>query len=353
MTRETQSMSDAEAPRRPRLSDVARVAGVSPATVSRVLNHPDIVRRDLQDRVRRAIAELDYSPDALGRALSLGRSHTIGAVIPTLGMTIFANGTAELQSRLREYNYTLLIANAEYDPDRELEEVRVLLERGVDGLVLVGDRISAAALELTRHYRVPLVTTYVSESRFDVPAIGIDNAEVMDQVLKMLLDLGHKQIGIITVFPGHNDRQQARRDGLLAAFASAGIPLPPQRVAEVPYSISHGRAAFRRLMGADPSITAVICSSDAFAIGALAECRMLGLSVPRDISITGYDDVDMALHTDPPLTTVSVPAALIGRLAADHLVATINGMPPPPTTKLPAQLVIRGSTAPPRSARRV
>lgn len=345
-------MNERAGPKRPKLSDVARLAEVSPATVSRVLNHPDIVRPDLQSRVRHAIAKLGYTPDAMARALSLGRNNTIGAVIPTLGMTIFANGTAALQGRLREYNYTLLIANAEYDPDRELEEIKVLLERGVDGLVLVGDRISADALTLTRQYRVPLVTTYVSESQFSVPAIGIDNAEAMHQVLQMLLDLGHREFGIITVYPAHNDRQQARRHGLYAAFEAARIQLPPHRIAEVPYSVSHGRAAFRRLMTADPGITAVICSSDAFAIGALAESRVMGLAVPGDVSITGYDDVDIALHTDPPLTTVNVPAALIGRLAADHIVATLDGRPPPPTTKLPAQLVMRGSTAPPRSGHR-
>lgn len=132
-------MNNKTLPKRSKLSDVARAAGVSPATVSRVLNHPDIVRPDLQAKVRRAIAELGYTPDAMARALSLGRSNTIGAIIPTLGMTVFANGTVALQKRLREYNYTLLIANAEYDPERELEEIKVLLERGVDGLVLVGD----------------------------------------------------------------------------------------------------------------------------------------------------------------------------------------------------------------------
>ncbi|WP_246160154.1 LacI family DNA-binding transcriptional regulator [Aureimonas fodinaquatilis] len=331
---------------------MAKAAGVSPATVSRVLNHPDIVRPDLQAKVRRAIAELGYAPDAMARALSLGRSNTIGAIIPTLGMTIFANGTVALQKRLREYNYTLLIANAEYDPERELEEIKVLLERGVDGLVLVGDRMSAEALALARQYQVPLVTTYVSESQFSVPAIGIDNAEAMHQVLQMLLDLGHREFGVITVYPAHNDRQQARRQGVFAAFEAADIPLAAHRIAEVPYSVAHGRTAFKRLITADPAITAVICSSDAFAIGALAECKYLGLSVPRDISITGYDDVDISMHTDPPLTTVNVPAAVIGRLAADHLVATLNGRPPPLTTKLPAQIIVRGSTAAPRSARK-
>src|SRR5665647_68946 len=111
--------------RRPKLADVARMAGVSSATVSRVLNHPEIVRPDVQAKVRRAITELGYAPDAVARALSLGRSSTIGAIVPTLGIAIFADGTTALQSRLREHGYTLLIANSEYDPDKELEEIRV------------------------------------------------------------------------------------------------------------------------------------------------------------------------------------------------------------------------------------
>ncbi len=336
--------------KRPKLSDVAREAGVSPATVSRVLNHPGIVRPDLQAKVRRAITALGYAPDAVARALSLGRSSTIGAVIPTLGMTVFANGTAALQSRLREHGYTLLITNSEYDGDRELEEIKVLLERGVDGLVLVGDMVSAAAVTLAGQYRVPVITTYVNESQFAVPAIGIDNAEAMNRVLQLLLDLGHREFGVITDVAPHNDRQRARRRGLFAAFQTAGISLAPRRIAEVPYSVANGRSAFRRLMTMEPDVTAVICSSDAFAIGALAESRVLGLNVPRDVSVTGYDDVDISLHTDPPLTTVNVPAAMIGRLAADHIVAALNGWTPPATTKLPTQIMIRGSSAPPRQS---
>ncbi|MET3923941.1 LacI family DNA-binding transcriptional regulator [Devosia sp. 2618] len=342
-------MTDNASHKRPKLSDVARAAGVSPATVSRVLNHPGIVRPDLQAKVRKAITKLGYAPDAVARALSLGRSSTIGAVIPTLGMTVFANGTAALQQRLREHGYTLLIANSEYDSDRELEEIKVLLERGVDGLVLVGDMVSSAAVSLAGQYDVPVITTYVNESQFAVPAVGIDNAEAMNRVLQMLLDLGHREFGIITDVAPHNDRQRARRQGLLTAFDIAGIALAPTRIAEVPYSVTNGRTAFRKLMTMEPEITAVICSSDAFAIGALAESRVLGLSVPRDVSVTGYDDVDMSSHTDPPLTTVNVPAAMIGRLAADHIVAALNGWVPPATTKLPTQIMLRGSSAPPRN----
>jgi LacI family transcriptional regulator len=328
---------------------VARVAGVSPATVSRVLNHPEIVRPDLQAKVRRAVTELGYAPDAVARALSLGRSSTIGAVVPTLAIAIFADGTAALQRRLREHGYTLLIASSEYDPAREIEEVRVLLERGVDGLVLVGDSGGGGAVAMAQQYGVPVITTYVSHSLFDVPAIGIDNADAMYHMVEHLLALGHTEFGIITDAAARNDRTEARRQGIVAALEKAAIRLDPRRIAHVSYSVTSGREALRRLITSEPDITAVICTSDALAIGALAECQRLGLVVPRDLSITGYDDIDIALHTTPPLTTVNVPANVIGRLAADHLVGAINGWIPPASTKLPTQITIRGSTARPRS----
>lgn len=337
---------------RPKLSDVARLAGVSAATVSRVLNHPEIVTPQLRAKVRRAITTLGYAPDATARALSLGHSRTIGAVVPTLGIAIFADGIAALQGRLREHGYTLLIANSEYDPDKESEEVQALLERGVDGLVLVGGVTSPSAVELIERYHRPVITTYVSHSRTGIPAVGIDNADAMFQMVRYLIELGHTRFGIITDAAIRNDRTEARREGILNAFASAGLTLEPQRIVEVSYSVGSGRGALKRLITADPDITAVVCTSDALAVGALAECRALGLSVPRDISITGYDDVEIALHTDPPLTTVNVPAREIGRLAADHLISAIAGRAPPASTALPTQLMIRASCATPRDKAR-
>jgi LacI family transcriptional regulator len=326
---------------------VARAAGVSPATVSRVLNHPKIVRAPMRRRVEEAIETLGFKPHAAARALKSRRSLTIGAVVPTLDVAIFAAGIAALQGRLREKGYTLLIASSEYNPRRELEEIRVLLERGVDGIVVVGDAFSRQATNLAREHGVPLITTYVSAARPGVPAIGVDNAEAMFRLARHLIDLGHREFGVLTDAATRNDRTRARREGLLRALGEAAIELPASRVVEVSYSVANGRRGLRTIMALHPEITAVVCTSDALAIGALTEARALGYAVPRDLSITGYDDIDMAAHTEPPLTTVHVPAAEIGRRAADHIMATVAGDSVPPPVALPAPLVLRGSSGAP------
>ena len=334
---------------RPKLTDVARAAGVSPATVSRVLNNPKIVRPTIQAKVRRAIVSLGFTPDAAARALKSRRSRTIGVVVPTLGVAIFADGIGALQGRLREHGYTLLVANYEYDAEKELQEISVLLDRGVDGVVLVGDGFAPRARTLARRHDASLVTTYVCKSRHGIPAVGIDNAEVMCRMTQYLIGLGHREFGIITDAAETNDRTQARCNGVLKALKEGGIHLGESRIVKVTYSVANGRAGLRKLMASDPAVTAVVCTSDALAVGALAESKALGLLVPKDLSITGFDDIDISAHTDPPLTTVNVPAFDIGRLAADHVVASIAGLAVPMSSNLPARMVIRASCAAPRS----
>lgn len=331
-----------------KLSDVAKAAGVSPATVSRVLNNPKIVRAPLRERVEAAIAALGFRPHAAARALKSRRSLTIGAVVPTLDVAVFAAGIAAIQARLRQDGYTLLVASSDYNPRQELAEIRVLLERGVDGVIVVGDAFSREAVRLARERKVPLVTTYVSTARQGIPAVGIDNAAAMATLVRHLVGLGHRQFGVLTDAAARNDRTRARRAGIFRALGEAGIDLPSSRIVEIPYSVANGRRGLASIMALHPEITAVICTSDLLAIGALAESRALGYRVPRDLSITGYDDIDMAANTEPPLTSVHVPASEIGRLAADHVLALVAGAEVPPPAALPAPLVIRSSAAMPR-----
>jgi len=329
-----------------KLEDVARAAGVSTATASRVLNHPDIVRPGLREKVTRAMTELSYTRDGAARALKLGRMRTIGAVVPTLNISIFAEGVEALQNRLSEQGYTLFIANSQYDVLKELGEVRALLERGIDGLVLVGDTFSDEVLQLVRQHGVPLVTTYVGAARDGVPAIGIDNAEATSQLTRYLLGLGHRDFGVIANLQPSNDRSRARHDGILRALEEAGIQLDSSRIIKVTHSLVQGRSGLHQLLMTHPTITAVICTTDTLAMGAIAEARSLALTVPRDLSITGFDDIELASQMSPALTTVSVPAAEIGRSAADHLINALSGVPIPVSVQLPYRLVLRGSTGP-------
>jgi len=334
---------------RVKIEDVARQAAVSAATVSRVLNHPEIVRPELRDKVTRAIAELSYTRDSAARALKSGRMRTIGAIVPTLGLGIFAEGVEALQNRLSESGYTLFIANSQYDRRRELQELQSLIERGIDGIVLVGASQAAELRTLVQQAGVPVITTYVSKAQRGIPAIGIDNLRATREITQYLLNLGHVRFGAIANVPPSNDRSRARLDGIQKALADAGIRLEPTQIIRADFSLAQGRSALRQLMSDHPDTTAVICTTDTLAIGAMAEARKLALDIPRQLSITGFDDVAIAAQVDPPLTTISVPAAEIGRGAADYLINAIAGLPIPKSVQLPYRLIMRGSTAPPRA----
>lgn len=334
---------------RVKIEDVARQAAVSAATVSRVLNHPQIVRPELRDKVTRAITELSYTRDSAARALKSGRLRTIGAIVPTLGLGIFAEGVEALQNRLSESGYTLFIANSQYDQRRELQELQSLIERGIDGIVLVGASQAPDLRTLVQQAGVPVITTYVSKAQGGIPAIGIDNQRATRELTQYLLSLGHVRFGAIANVPPSNDRSRARLDGIQKTLADAGIRLEPTQIIRADLSLAQGRSALRQLMSDHPDTTAVICTTDTLAIGAMAEARKLGLDIPRRLSITGFDDVEIAAQVDPPLTTISIPVAEIGRGAADYLINAIAGLPIPKSVQLPYRLIMRGSTAPPRT----
>jgi len=333
--------------RRAKIEDVARAANVSAATVSRVLNHPEIVRAALRDKVTRAIANLSYTRDSAGRALKSGRMRTIGAIVPTLGLSIFADGVEALQNRLSEGGYTLLIANSQYDQRRELQEMQSLIERGIDGIVLVGGSHAPELRALIRQAGVPVITTYVAKASGGIPAIGIDNEGATRQLTRYLLDLGHVAFGTIANVPPSNDRSRARLDGILHTLRQAGINLRPTQIIHADDSLAQGRSAFRQIMNDHPETTAIICTTDTLAIGAIAEARKLGYHVPQALSITGFDDVELSAQVEPSLTTVSIPAVEIGRGAADYLINAIAGLPIPKSVQLPYRLIMRGSTAAP------
>ncbi|WP_065752839.1 LacI family DNA-binding transcriptional regulator [Bradyrhizobium paxllaeri] len=349
------SIADSKGRTRPRvkIEDVAREANVSPATVSRVLNHPGIVRPELRDKVMRFITDLSYTPDSAARALKSGRMRTIGAIVPTLALGIFAESVEALQNRLSENGYTLFIANSQYDQRRELQEMQSLIERGVDGIVLVGGSHGRELRTLVEQTGVPVVTTYVSKAGGGIPAIGIDNERATREMTEFLLGLGHIRFGAIANILPSNDRSRARLDGIQRALSEAGIRLQPTQVIRADHSLAQGRKALRQLLTDHPGTTAVICTTDTLAIGAMTEARKMGLSVPRAVSITGFDDVELAAQVDPPLTTISLPAAEIGRGAADYLISAIAGRPVPKSVLLPYRLVVRSSTASPPKADRL
>ena len=328
-----------------RIEDVAKVAGVSTATVSRALSQPQRVREITRRLVQDAVDKLGYIPDASGRALASGRTKTVGCLIPTLDHAIFARSTEALQTTLAEAGYQLLVASHNYDLGHEVLLAQALQQRGVDAMVLVGTKHDPALWKMLLSWRRPAMLTWACDPR--LPSVGFDNHAIGALAARHLLDLGHRRIGLISGFTKHNDRAQARFMGVLETLMAAGINLEPHWVSYQNLNISGGRLGLLELFKRGPAPTAVICGNDLLATGAFLQAQRQGLKIPDDLSICGVDNHELASEMSPGLTTVSLPTTDLGRIAAIQILAALAGEPIAQQSLLPISLIKRGTSAPP------
>ena len=332
---------------RPTLEDVAGLAGVSTATVSRALNAPQQVRAATRSRVAAAVAHFDYISHFGGRALASNRTDTVGAIIPTMENAIFARGLQALQEALAEEGITLVVATSNYDPVREAEQARALLGRGVEGLVLIGEARDPDLYAMLQRRAVPFVLVWSWRAQCPWPCVGFDNRAAARAMAERVLDLGHRRIAMIAGVTRGNDRAASRVDGVRDALARHGLHLDASNLIETPYNLEASAEAARRFLGATPRPTAIVCGNDVIAAGALTAVRSLGLEVPADVSVIGFDDIDLALVVDPPLTTVHVPHRRMGKAAASLLLQLRARERDVRNVVFETTLVERGSLAPP------
>lgn len=332
------------------LNDVARFAKVSTATVSRVLNNPEKVAEKSRLLVQAAIDQLGYIPDGSARALASNHTRAIGAVVPTLDNAIFAAGVQGFQSRLKKLGYTVIVTSHEYDLVEELNEVKTLLRQGIDALLLVGSIHDPSLPKLLEEKKIAYVNCWSYKPGSSQPYIGFDNKKAARKLTNYLLDLGHRDIAIIAGHTRNNDRAMDRLLGILEAMEERNLKLPQNNILERSYTVKQGREAMRILLQGSSPPTAVMCGNDILALGALAECQSVSIRVPEDISITGFDDLDISAQIIPPLTTIHVPLAEMGELAANFLVSQINNESTLLHTEMKTDLMVRGTTAKPRTS---
>ena len=335
----------------PTIEDVALAAGVSTATVSRALNRPQDVRSALRERVLAAVGRLGYVAHAGARAMSLNRSQTVGVVVPTIDNAIFAHGLQSFQRRMAQRGQLVLLAFSDYDAQQELAQARALLERGVDALAVTGISQSPQLLALLAQRGLPWVHTGSYPAPPHCACVGVRNREAMARVVRYLLDLGHRRIAMLAGVTAGNDRAADRVAGVREALAACGLRLPPSRLRQAPYTLAAAREAARALLAGRP--TAVICGNDVLAWGTLLEAQALGLSVPADLSVVGFDDLELSRQWQPALTTVHVPNGLMWQRAADYLLERLDGLRHDVLQQpIDVELVVRASTAPPPRATR-
>lgn len=291
--------------------------------------------------------KLGYLPHGAARALASRCTHTIGAVIPSLENAIFANTAFALQKVLDDNGYVLIVACNEYDLRTEVRLVRSLIERGVDGLVLVGTLHEPEAFNLLHVHQVPYVFTWAYDESGRYPCVGFNHRRATSLATQHLIDLGHREFGVIATVTTDNERARERLAGVRETLERNGMPLGPERVVEEPFSYLKGQKGFRQIMLCPTPPTAVVCLNDVLAIGAMAECRAMGLRIPEDVSITGCEDLEVAAMVPPGLTTVRYPTSEMGHYAGTYLLASLKNEPAPRQQVFSTELVVRGSTAPP------
>ncbi|MEZ5936413.1 MAG: substrate-binding domain-containing protein [Alphaproteobacteria bacterium] len=329
------------------LRQVAKVAGVSTATVSRAINAPASVSPELKTRIDMVIRELGWVPSGAARALATRRTGTIGAVFPALAQGDFARAIDALQDELALRDYTLLLARSRYSTEEELKQVLKLVERGVDGLVLVGRNRHPDLDLVLQKQKVPVVNTFVYQAEGDVPFVGPDNRAALFKMTEYLVGLGHRRFAMIAQSTLNNDRAAARREGVQAALAEHGIAIPPAHLVEGRWTINEGRRLFRQILERRPWPTAVIGGNSQLAVGAVLESQAMGIRLPKDMSIVGYDDIEIMRELPVPITTVRVASDDVGREAARVVVGLVEGKQPVGSVELPSEIIIRQSSGKP------
>lgn len=334
----------------PTLHDVSKAAGVSTATVSRCLNTPNLVSEDTRKLVNDAVQRLGYAPNFNARAMASRRTHTIGAIIPTMENAVFARGLQAFQEALHAKGFTLLVASSSYRADIEADQIRALVSRGADGLLLIGHDRDPNIYSFLETQNVPALVSWSHDTQSSVPSIGFDNRKSMRALAERVIEMGHRRIAVITAATEVNDRARERVGGVRDALTAADFKADNLTVIETTYGIETGAKAFEQLMAISPRPTAVICGNDVLAVGAIKQARALGIDVPGDVSITGFDDIELATIVMPALTTVHVPHGDMGAGAARLLVEMVEGKTPGRKIELETELRMRESLTVPGHA---
>lgn len=327
---------------RVKMRRVAQEAGVSIATVSRVINDSPSVAKPTRERILQAIQQLGYAPNPLAKALNAGRNKTVGAVIPTVDHAIFATFLEAVEEGLGNRGYSLVIATSDYDPEIELRRTKSLLEMGAQAIILSGGDHLPELNDLTTRFGVPLVLTSLYDQGANHPTIGYDNRQMARMAVEHLTSLGHSDIALIHGPLTYNDRTQLRIQG--ARDAASTI-----RLVESELSEKGGVDATKEMLTWRRFPSAILCLSDVIALGVMFELYRAGRRIPDDVSLMGFDNLAWSEHTFPSLSCIDLPVHEMGLAAADGICNRLDDGVEIAPKLLNGKLMIRDSTAPPQS----
>ena len=331
------------------IQDVARRAGVSTATVSRVLSHPEIVATATRDRVIEAVAALSYEPNHAAKSLRTLKTAKIVVTVPNIANPFFSAVIRGVEEAAQAAGYAVLLGDTRQEPEREELYATMLRRKEADGLIFLGHRLPDTLADLVARMgsSAPVVNGCEFSPELGVSSAHIDNTAAAHEAMDLLYSFGHRRIGVITgpmTSPISRDRLTGARDS-----AAEKGRLDDFMMAIGDFSVESGSKQTRAFLAGPAPPTALFCFSDEMAMGALRAIADLGLSCPDDVSVVGFDDISYARYLQPALTTISQPMEQIGREAVGLLVNILRGQADHLVFKtLPHRLVVRGSTGPAR-----
>lgn len=332
------------------IRDVAVRAGVSLATVSRVLNGSAVVSDATAQGVRAAAAALDFRPNRLGRNLRASRTHSIGVMLPTLRHPVFAECLGSIECAARDAGHAVTFATTDYDPSREEQASELLLQQRVDGLILtVANAAHSHLLDKLDREGIPYVLVYnqlppVKSAKAPRPCVSVDNRKAAHDMVAHLIALGHQQIRMLTGQFGQSDRARLRYKGYGDAMRKTQLPVPD--AVEFAFMVQDTRSVLMDVMHVHPRPTALFCASDQLAMQVIRDLQAMGLRVPQDVSVAGFDGVQVGELMSPALTTLVQPSAEVGLCAFDLLQRLISGEQPCGSALLHHTLRLGGTVAP-------
>lgn len=332
------------------MTEIARLARVSIATVSRAFNHPERVSPAVRDRILKIAADNNYVYHAAAADLSRRRSNTIGVLFPGPVGSLYAETLMGIQEQVQEWGASLVVGHTDYNPAMEAKLIRQFQERRVAGIIFVVYSSTRREMFASLNERgIRCVVTWELVEDPVIDHIGFDNLEAARRMTGHLIDLGHRRIGLLVGPYDKLDRATHRFQGYRTALADHGLEFDPSLVEIGLPDLNEGYRAMERLLKNDRLPTAVFAASDHLAIGALSAIKEAGLRVPEDISLTGFDGLEYSAYCDPPLTTFRLPIREMGRLAARAVYEHLNNPDMAPVKRcLDVELIVRRSTAPPQ-----
>ena len=325
------------------IRDVAQRAGVSTTTVSHILNNTRFVSDELRNKVFQVIKELNYQPYGLARSLRTKKTNTIGMIIPDNTNPYFAEVARGIEDICFRLNYSVILCNSGSDPRREAGYLELLIEKGVDGLAFVSTGNDRSAVEILAHQDIPRIIVDREVTGVSIDAVLVDNLSGGYYATRYLLSLGHRRIACITG-PSLLNPSAQRVVGYEKALKEAGLPRDEELIVAGDFHSKSGYAGTRSLLNLSRPPTAIFACNDLMAFGVLYAAHELGLEVPQQLSVVGFDDINLSSFSIPRLSTVAQPKYEIGRRAALRLVERIKNKELPPYREvLKTRLVIRDS----------